>query len=264
MILGLLVLQAFAVGCAAGSAERLVLDIRRSLPADPEHGTPVKIIRVSDRRVFKQIPKETKRTTSDPKTWVNQKKFGFVPQLETGGIHDHATTVRAVGQLRGISGNVDYDLLLPEGRSVEVLTQEALTEAFRTAGYRVLGRGDTGYESSYAVEVDIEEFWAWNTVPRSYASSEIIPAVSKDDYYKFRFRAMLRIDLMLEHFEGKRRVEGEVLLHGFAPSPQSYRNTINKGLADLVANLQRELAAVKVSNGNLGASPKAEPNAPSP
>ena len=262
MALGLLALQAFAVGCAA---ERLVLDIRRSLPANPEHGTSVKIIRVSDQRVFKKIPKETSRTNSDPKTWVNQENHAFVPQLETGGIHDHATTVRAVGQIRDDAGNVDYDLLLPEGRSVEVLTQEALTEAFRTSGYRVLERGDTGYESSYTVEVDIEQFWAWNTRPHVQWASQILPGLRKDDYFKFRFEAALRIDLMLERFEGQRRVEGKVLLHSLLfSSPRSYRNTINKGLADLVANLQRELEAVKVTNENLGASLKTESNAPSP
>ena len=53
------------------------------------------------------------------------------------------------------------DILLPEGQTVEQLARTALTRGLRGAGFRVLLRGQEGYEQAIPLEADIRRFWAW-------------------------------------------------------------------------------------------------------
>lgn len=74
-------------------------------------------MRVTDRRVFEADP-------DDPST----------PSLKGGEIHNTATTSRAIARKRGGFGKAWGDILLPEGRTVAHLMEEALTRAFQDAG----------------------------------------------------------------------------------------------------------------------------------
>lgn len=129
-----------AAGCATS---RGILDVRPPVSTDPNSGLAVRIDRVTDRRQFELRPR-------NPST----------PSLRGGEIHDSAITVRAVARKRNAYGMALGDILLPEGRSVEMVVEEAIAEAFRLAGYVVLpmGAGDAG---TPIVEADIEKFWAW-------------------------------------------------------------------------------------------------------
>jgi hypothetical protein len=243
--LALIALIGFGVGCLA--PKRLLLDVHRTLPKDPDHGIPVRIIRVSDRRVFRELHRHEKRASADPGTWASRENHPFVPQLETGGIDDRKITVRAVAQMRNPkTGKVYNDLLLPEGRSVEILSREAITEAFRKSGYRVLERGEMGYQSAYPVEADVEEFWAWNVLGKARFKHYTDRSQS---VHVLHFEVALRITAPFQPFERGRRVEGKVALHSMLwTSRKSFKNAIFKGLDDLVDNLREELTLARIGS----------------
>ena len=54
------------------------------------------------------------------------------------------SSLRAIARKSGGFGNRMGDIVLPEGRTVEHLAEEALTKAFRAGGYRVVPRGMIG------------------------------------------------------------------------------------------------------------------------
>ncbi|MCI0747945.1 MAG: YajG family lipoprotein [Verrucomicrobia subdivision 3 bacterium] len=142
-ILHTAVLAFIVTGCAAG---RDVIDVRvPNMPSNPPQGNPVTISRVSDRRVF-----EIKPTTHSTPSLKNKKEIG-----------DKAITVRAIARKSGGFGNELGDIVLPEGRSVELLVEEAIARAFRESGYRVVTKDDPDFPSATPIEVDVEKFWTW-------------------------------------------------------------------------------------------------------
>lgn len=135
---GLLVFGGILSGCAI---TRGTLDVRAQQVANPARGPAVRFVRVTDRREFELRP---------PKP--------SIPSLKDGEIANRAVTSRAIARKRNSYGKAMGDILLPEGRTVEQLTEESLSVAFRKGGYRVLRDGDAGFASATPLEVDIHQF----------------------------------------------------------------------------------------------------------
>lgn len=129
-------------GCATG---RSVLRADIDPGHNPPQGTAVRIDTVRDARVFTARP-----PSAD------------MPSLmEASEISDKSITRRAVGRKRGGMGAALGDVLLPEGQTVEMLVQTAVTRALRESGYRVLASGDPGYEQAVPISARIDQFWSW-------------------------------------------------------------------------------------------------------
>ena len=82
-----------------------------------------------------------------------------VGALEERKSRDPNIAARAYGT-KGV-GLTTGTIVLPEGRTVAQVVEEAVAEGFRRAGYVVLDEGDQGIEEALPVNVDIHEFWTW-------------------------------------------------------------------------------------------------------
>lgn len=129
----------FNSGCVMG---RRTVDL--SIPhaaSYPAAQGAVTIGKIEDKRAFANKP-------SDPST---PSIDGDVTQM------DAATKAVMIGRQRNGYGHAMGDIGLPQGRSVEVLTRELLTESLNRSGYSV------GKASDKTVDAEINEFWAWFT-----------------------------------------------------------------------------------------------------
>ena len=101
-------------GCAT---TRGVLDMQVPDSPNPGSSETVKITEIVDRRVFEIRP-----------------KVPSIPSLKNNEINDPSITRRAVARKRGGWGKAFGDILLPEGRTVEQPTKDALSKALRESG----------------------------------------------------------------------------------------------------------------------------------
>ena len=131
-----------ALGCAT---TRGVIDIPPQRAVNPPSGPAVRIDRVTDRRVFE----------------INPRQANIPSLMNDAEIKDSAITSRAVARKRGGFGKALGDVLLPEGRTVTAVVEEALTRSLQEAGYRVVGKQDVDAATAIPIEADIEQFWAW-------------------------------------------------------------------------------------------------------
>lgn len=192
-------------GCATN---RGIMDVQFTVPEDPASGKAVKIVRVTDRRMFEAAPR-------DPS----------VPSLKGNEIEDKAITSRAIARKRNGYGKALGDILLPEGRTVEDLVRESLTSSFREAGYRVVEDGD----KAVPVEADIDQFWAWFT-PGFWALS-------------LEFETEVKIKGNLPSYKNGKTVRGYVKLHSQAATTAAWQNTIQKGLDNFAEEVKGALAS---------------------
>lgn len=129
----------FNSGCVMG---RRTVDL--SIPhaaSYPAAQGAVTIGKIEDKRVFANKPGDPSTPSID----------GDVTQM------DAATKAVMIGRQRNGYGHAMGDIGLPQGRSVEVLTRELLTESLNRSGYSV------GKASDKTVDAEINEFWAWFT-----------------------------------------------------------------------------------------------------
>lgn len=140
-LLAVLFLAFQLIACASS---RGVLDIPDQVVENPEQGQAVKIIAVNDKRVF-----ELKPESAD------------IPSLKNGEIDQEEITSRAFARKRNGYGKALGDIVLPEGRTVMQVVENRVANSLAKSGYRVLQKGDAGYDKALPVEVDIEEFWGW-------------------------------------------------------------------------------------------------------
>lgn len=82
-----------------------------------------------------------------------------IPSLKNDEITDTSITERAIARKRGAFGKAYGDVLLPSGRTVSGVVNEAIASAYRQAGYEVVV--DPGASDATQVKVHIVEFWAW-------------------------------------------------------------------------------------------------------
>lgn len=194
-------------GCAVN---RGTLDVRVSEPQNPATGTAVTFSRVTDRRVFEAAP-------SNPST----------PSLKGAEIGNKAITSRAIARKRNTYGQALGDILLPEGRTVEDLIREAMTKAFRDAGYRVLASPMGSNERAIPVEADIEQFWSWVT-PGFWAVG-------------LECETKVKITGDVPAFRNGMLVRGYVQLHVQAVGTAQWRNVVNKGIEAFTEELRKQI-----------------------
>jgi hypothetical protein len=200
----LLLFGVLSVGCAT------TLDVRVPAATNPTAGPAVTFVRVTDRREFQRKPPEAS-----------------IPSLKDGQIEDRALTSRAIGRKRSGWGKALGDILLPEGRSVEQLTAEALARGLRESGYRVIEPASPGREDAIPLEVDIQEFWAW---------------VAPGWNMHISFDSRIRVTGPAAPFRKGQEFTGHIRLGTSAPTGGAWLNTINKGLEYLNQDMTTRLA----------------------
>jgi uncharacterized lipoprotein YajG len=119
------------------------------------------------------------------------------------------------------------DILLPPGRTVMQLTEEALVRAFRQSGYRVVKAGDADYGRAIPVTVAVQEFWAWGT-PGALT-------------FKLEFKSSVRISAPVGPFGNGETVTSYAKEGYVAATSSSWLETVNLGLEDLVNNVKAKL-----------------------
>ncbi|MCK4840164.1 MAG: hypothetical protein KAS94_15265 [Desulfobulbaceae bacterium] len=204
---GLFLITALMSGCATN---RGIIDLQVTAPANPQGGTLVKISRVTDSRVF-----ELKPTSAS------------IPSLKNGEIGNKAITARAIARKRNGFGKAMGDILLPEGKTVEILTREALVRSLREKGFQVLEPSDPGYENAIAVEADIYQFWAWIT-PGFWAM-------------KLDFEARVLIKGDIGAFKTGQEVRSSTRLHTQAAGTRAWTNILKQGVDDLVKQVKETI-----------------------
>lgn len=147
--------------------------------------------------------------------------------LETVEQLDPATTATAVAQVRGTNKKVIYDVFL-EDRTVADVVSESLEESFRRAGFKVVSKPtETPDPNAIPVEIDIKRFWGYNT-----------------GFWTFEFFFDIEITLTAQVAElgsGKSFKDTTNLSSWVAASPNSYRNTISRGMEQFVEKIAQEL-----------------------
>ncbi len=77
--------------------------------------------------------------------------------------------------------------MLPKGRTVAEVVEDAVVRGLRLAGCRVAREDDPEYDDATPLKVDIEEFWVWK---------ETIGLTNMGSY----FRAVIRLSGPMEPF----------------------------------------------------------------
>jgi len=185
------------------------MDVQIRQTVNPEKGIAVKIIRVTDSRVFEKAPRQPS-----------------IPSLRDGAIDNRAITSRAIARKRNGYGKALGDIVLPEGRTVEMLVAEALTKAFRDAGYQVAGSNDTT-TVAIPVEAEIEQFWSWIT-PGAWSIGVF-------------FETTVNIKCDLASFKSGEKVSGKIHLQSQAVTTRAWSNTINKGIEAFINEMKNRL-----------------------
>lgn len=179
--------------------------------ANPTEGTAVKIVSVVDQRTFEHKP-------ADPS----------IPSLGSeSDLANPAITNRAIGRKRGGFGMALGDVLLPEGTTVTGMVQDLIVNAYRGAGYRVLTKDDTGFDTAIPVDVKIKQFWCWDT-PGFWQMS-----------LENRIEAV--ITAPQPGFENGATVGGYSINHLTAIFEGEWPKIATAGLADFNKNLQTKL-----------------------
>lgn len=196
-----------SVGASACAVTRGVVDIRLGPGVAPSEGTAVSLVSVEDHRRFELAP-------GDPS----------IPSLKDRRIDDPAITSRAIARKRNTYGQALGDILLPEGRRVQDVIGEAVTQALHGSGFRVVEPGG----DADALRVEILEMWAWAS-PGFWAM-----------HLESRFH--IRITGQRPPFAGGREFRGYVRLATQAATGAAWQNTIDKGLLNLIQDMETQLA----------------------
>ncbi|HPO13713.1 MAG TPA: hypothetical protein PLI09_09725 [Candidatus Hydrogenedentes bacterium] len=175
-------------------------------------GNVIAIVRVTDNRKFELAPRNPS-----------------VPSLRGREVEDKMITSRAIARKRNSYGMAMGDILLPEGRTVENVVREALTKAFREAGYSVLDSTSAPNASAMPVEADIEQFWSWFTPGFATISVE--------------FEARVKIKGNIQPFTNGETVRGYVKHHAAAAGTRQWQNAFDTGVAAFIDEVKKRLAA---------------------
>ena len=130
-------------GCATS---RSVVDV--PLPASGEiaksNGKEVFINSAIDKRVFETSP-------AQPST----------PSLDPSEAQGDKIKLRAIARKRNTYGKGLGDILLPEGKTVELLIDAALRRAFAESGYSVITSKERISNNTFVVDAQINKMWSW-------------------------------------------------------------------------------------------------------
>ena len=97
-----------------------------------------------------------------------------VPSLSSVTALDPKQTATAVAQIRTAGGTVFADVFLKDGKTAAALIKDATTDAFARAGYRVVESASA--PTDIPVDVDILQFWAYNTGSWTFKFTAVIEA----------------------------------------------------------------------------------------
>jgi uncharacterized lipoprotein YajG len=202
-----------AAGCATS---RSTIDVQQATSSVTAAKGFATIVEVNDKRRFDPAPKE-------PST----------PSLQSvEELKNPAITSRAIARKRNGYGMALGDVLLPEGRTVQSVTRDAVARALTEQGYEVVDEKSPNFSRAVPVKVDIEQFWAWFTPGFVQVSLE--------------FRGLLVV--RAEPVTGKAddAVPGYAIVKGAMATDSTWREVIVAGVDNLVKGLR---ASIKPAGG---------------
>jgi uncharacterized lipoprotein YajG len=166
------------------------------------------------------------RAVNDLRKFALNSSVPASPSLSTATQLDPGQTATAVAQIRTAAGTVFADVFLKDGKTVAALMKDATADAFSRAGYRVVELLTA--PTDIGVDVDVLEFWAYNT-----------------GSWTFKFTAVIntRIQADAPSIAPDNNVTSTLSLQSaVAASPGSFRNTVNKALEKYTEELSAELS----------------------
>jgi hypothetical protein len=179
--------------------------------ANPPSGPAVRIDRVTDRRVFEIDPRQAN-----------------IPSLMNDAeIKDPKITSRAIARKRGGFGKALGDILLPEGRTVMQVVEEALTRSLQDAGYRVVSKQDPEAATAIPVEADIEQFWAYFRPGFAEVAVE--------------FESSVRLTSPLPALQAGGPIKGISRVTGMAATSGTWQEAVTRGVENLSRNTRERL-----------------------
>jgi hypothetical protein len=208
-VLMAVVILGMTSGCAT-SRSVVSLDQPTNAASNPEQGIAVKIVKVSDARIFEASPK-------NPDT----------PSLSGDDINNASLKARALGRKRGGFGAALGDVMLPDNQTVASLMQNTLANGFRNANYRVLTPDDAGYDAAIPVQARVVQFWSWLQM----------------GFWQLTVhnRAEVEITGSLQPLKGGLTVHSSVAEPMMAVTEDDWKDTTSKGLKAFSENLVRAL-----------------------
>lgn len=130
---------------------------------------------------------------------------------------------RLIGQLPGDKRGANL-LVLEGSQTVAGLVGDAVAEALRRVGYRVVNKGHRDAATAARVRVEVNRFWIW---------SEINPEVKKSRYFNAEIEATVQGNV--PPFAAASRVGGDIRARGKRPEKEvSWIRTGNRGIEDFV------------------------------
>ena len=194
-------------GCATS---RSVITPTVSAGQNPAQGQAVRIENVTDARAFQAAPPQPD-----------------IPSLNDEDVKNASLTARAVGRKRNTYGKALGDIVLPEGDSVTKLVGTALTRGLRESGYRVLEKGDAGYDAAAPVSARVEQLWTWGT-----------PGFAA---VKTNGRVEVSLSGKVKPIEGGKKVSAEATESMQMVTENDWIAILNKALEAWIANLKTTL-----------------------
>lgn len=204
----LLAVGLFVAGCPLERDER---DLRVAGAANPAAGPAVKITQITDKRVFEYPP-----SSGDVPSLVNQADYDK-PEIKA----------RAIARKRGGFGNALGDILLPQGRTVVQVVEDALAQGLREAGYRVVAAGDADYAAALPLQANVLQFWGWNTAGARIKHEGIIELVGNWPVDKSKLKDGIKT--VRSYATNRATISNAVSEMGA---------TMDRGVADLTAKLR--------------------------
>lgn len=213
------------VGLLLGCTTPLTFDVQPTQMPQASAKGFVRIAEVRDNRRFEVAPK-------DPS----------MPSLQNPGeVNSGAITSRTIGRQRNGDGKALGNVLLPDGRTVELAVREMVTNALAELGYAVVDVRSPQFEKAFPMQVDIEQFWTWFTPrPLFFGGGSV------------EFRGVLV--LKAEALTGRKEIiaSGYAIGKGVAPpeaglpsTASEWRDVVVAGVSDLTKNLR---AVIKPAN----------------
>ncbi len=128
-----------------------------------------------------------------------------------------------VGQLPADRRGATF-LVVDDSQTAASLVGDAVGEAMRRAGYRVVGKGHRDAANAARVRVEFERFWIW---------SDPNPEIKKSHYFNAEIQATIQSDV--PPFAVATRVGGDIRARGKRPEKDvSWIRTGNRGIEDFV------------------------------
>jgi hypothetical protein len=162
---------------------------------------------------------------SDDRRFDNKPSDPSVPSID-GDVNSITAEQRKmfIGRQRNGFGHAMGDIAMPVGQNVENRTFELLKEGFSRRGFAVVAQGD----SKDAVEVNIDEFWAWFTPGFATISFES----------RITCKLTIRRGVQVQNLT----VSGHGLNIGQVASDANWALAYKRGFDDFLTKLDAELA----------------------